>query len=46
MSATLTPNISAYPTLLFLDADHTIHRLPATGAPLAALNTHLDGLLA
>jgi putative protein-disulfide isomerase len=37
--------VSAYPTLLYVDGSQ-VHRLPATGAALAALNSKLDALLA
>lgn len=36
---------SSYPTLLFVDGN-TVHKLPATGTSLAALNQKLDALLA
>lgn len=37
--------VSSYPTLLYADGKQ-IHRLPGTGATIAALNQHLDMLLA
>ena len=36
--------VSSYPTLLFIDGNNA-HQLPATGTPLATLNSKLDALL-
>lgn len=37
--------VASYPTLLFVDGN-TVHKLPATGTALSALNEKLDALLA